>query len=62
MHYLDDFIRINPAAQATPKYLAQLESDYHALIGLLGIPENTKKDASGTIVATLGITLNTNNF
>jgi len=62
LHYLDDFIRIISAAQATPKYLAQSESDYHALTGLLGIPENTKKDASGTIVATLGITLNTNNF
>jgi hypothetical protein len=61
-HYLDDFIRIIPAAQATPKILAQSELDYHALTDLLGIPENTKKDASGTIVTALGITLNTNNF
>jgi hypothetical protein len=29
---------------------------------LLSIPENTTKDAVGTIVTTLGITLNTNNF
>jgi hypothetical protein len=62
LHYLDDFIRIIPAAQATPKFLAHLELDYHALIDLLGIPENTKKDTSGTIVTALGITLNTNNF
>jgi hypothetical protein len=62
LHYLDDFIRIIPAAQATLRFLAQLELDYHALTDLLGILENTKKDAFGTIVTTLGITLNTNNF
>ena len=62
LYYLDDFIKIIPAAQATPKYLAQSESDYYTFTGLLGILENTKKDASGTIVATLGITLNTNDF
>jgi hypothetical protein len=62
LHYLDDFIRIIPATQASPEYLAQSEADYHTLTGLLGIPENTSKDASGTIVTTLGITLNTNNF
>ena len=32
------------------------------LTSLLGIPKNISKDASGTIVTTLGITLNTNNF
>lgn len=62
LHYLDDFIRIIPAVQATPEFLTQSETDYHTVTGLLGIPENTKKDASGTIVTTLGITLNTNNF
>jgi hypothetical protein len=62
LHYLDDFIRIIPATQATPEFLAQSETDYHTLTSLLGIPENTTKDASGTIVTTLGITLNTNNF
>jgi hypothetical protein len=39
-----------------------LELDYHTLTDLLGIPENTKKDTSRTIVTTLRITLNTNNF
>jgi len=62
LHYLDDFIRIIPATQATPEFLAHSETDYHILTSLLGIPENTSKDASGTIVTTLGITLNTNNF
>ena len=59
-HYLDDFIRIIPAIQGTLEFLTLSEADYHTVTGLLGIPENTSKDASGTIVTTLGITLNTN--
>ena len=62
LHYLDDFIRIILAAQATQEFLAQLELDYHTLTDLLRVLENTKKDASRTIVTTLRITLNTNNF
>jgi hypothetical protein len=52
---LDDFVRVIPQPQATPSFLQQAEIEYHELTPLLGVPENRKKDAIGTVVMVLGI-------
>jgi hypothetical protein len=62
LHYLDDFIRVIPQHQATLSFLQQAETEYHILTSLLGIPENKKKDAIGTVVTVLGIQIDTNTF
>ena len=62
LHYLDDFIRVIPQHQATLSFLQQAETEYHILTSLLGVPENKKKDAIGTVVTVLGIQIDTNTF
>ena len=47
---------------ATPAFLAQSDIEYHQLTAILGIPENTSKDITGSIAIVLGIEIDTNTF
>lgn len=58
-HYLDDFIAILPAIEATPGRVQKISDDYVQLTDCLGIPRNDSKDQQGTLVKVLGIEIDT---
>lgn len=61
-HYLDDFIAILPAADATPARLAEYDTHYKTVTDLLWIPRQESKDQMGTVVPVFGIQVDTNLF
>lgn len=58
-HYLDDFIAILSATEATPVRLAEYETQYKQLTNVLEIPRQDNKDCTGTIVPVFGIQVDT---
>lgn len=61
-HYLDNFIAILPAQQATPAKLSEYNTQYVTLTDVLGIPRQESKDKTGTVVSVFGIQIDTNSF
>lgn len=60
--YLDDFIAIFSAKDATPSRLRSEANAYIWLTDLLGIPRNDSKDGEGTVLVVFGIEVDTNTF
>ncbi len=61
-HYLDDFVAIFKAREATQKKMIAEKKAYIQLINLLGVPRNDSKDAQGTTVVVFGIEIDTSSF
>lgn len=61
-HYLDDFVAIFKAKDATSERLTTETEAYIQLTDLLDIPRNDSKDSQGTIVIVFGIEIDTSCF
>lgn len=61
-HYVDDFVAICKAKEATPNRLQEETKAYVWLTDLLGIPQNDFKDRERTLVIVLGIEIDTTSF
>jgi hypothetical protein len=62
VHYLDDFIYIKAAPDCSPEVFQADDEAYVALTDILGCPRNDAKNARGTKVTVLGITIDTSTF
>ena len=62
VHYLDDFIAIFTATQATSNRMRREARAYVWVTDLLGIPRNDSKDREGTQITVFGIEVNTSSF
>jgi hypothetical protein len=61
-HYLDDFIHVIPAMDASPVILQKKSEEYILLTNCLGIPRNDAKDCVGCVLTVLGIEVDTHQF
>ena len=61
-HYLDDFVAMLPASEATPATLREYNRKYEQVTNVLCIPRQESKDQTGTIIPVFGIEINSNNF
>ena len=61
-HYLDDFVDIFIAGEATQEKMMAEKKAYVQLTDLLGVPRNDSKDAQGTAVIVFGIEIDTSCF
>lgn len=59
VHYLDDFIWVIAALQATDDRLCRDRTAYRVLSAILGIPEEPTKDQQGSQVVFLGLLIDT---
>lgn len=62
VHYLDDFVAVFTAAQASTNQTRHAHIAYNWVTDLLAIPKNDLKDAKVTLVIVFGIEIDTRNF
>lgn len=61
-YYLDNFVAIFKAEEATQEKMAADKEAYVQLTDLLGVPRNDSKDGQGTAVIVFGIEIDTSCF